>query len=1024
MPRYAPLPLVSIDPRNETQLVQDASQRVYEASNGSLNDFSSGNPLAVLLEGQAFAQGEFLFWANQLPEKILIEWIGPFLGAMRRLGTPASALVNVTVSPRNTEITIPAGSIFSTDSQLTGGQTVTFVSSLDYTVPAGSSSISIPVYSKYVGSQYNSPANSIVVPPSLGVSGLACTNPQAAVGGSDVETDDQVKERFFTLIRRKNPVSQSDWEDFFIDLFGDGTTTSVQPNRSSLYSYSYDADYLKPNGQVSFFVLGPNGEELTKDQVRRGQNVINFSVPIENQGHLYPTSVSQAQYNLTVEIDANGTYGSNFKAASLDFRNRAFTVFQPGNIFPASISPTVSDIDAAFYGTFDPALRFKDPHIVKSAVYNTPNSLTKESATYTKVREFETSNYLLSQNDLVLTRGTSDVYYPVEDSFTPYSTNKFDQTVYGNLALKQIRALSTGSYKVGDVVSLNGQLHVVCENVNIDFDLDIERALDTGKISSAKTYSPWVVGNSYSYTSGSSINPEIVEYDYSEGEFKPSTQVGRLVWLVAQNFILEAATNNITGALADFKLGPSLNSGTQNLNLLQSGESYSSGTWVYTPQVGAGPDFESDPYYHYVDRFLGAVSKFALVLNPFTYEPNGMTTNEYFSLLLSNNILKEVSVYDATEGLPTYKYKPRFKCGQYLEYRENSTSEPVYLIAAKFFTPHSTSLQDLLNKGSVINLAPTANLKNQLSNLISLSKPGRINEFLTIEVGTGLVNGTYSNLPLSYFAGSGGQGLGATVNIVVDNGQVEYCEISNPGSGYALNENLKVESSYLGGTGTEFTIRVSSLLPYDANVKPFARIFTFFKGDRTFFRYGNSVQSYTAVSSVTPLFDFNVYYNNGVFVKSEEFGSEAFTNQTYIPFFSPGYTDFAEDTIIDTEGKNLYRVMEAFSPAVEVLNWSQTTVPNSPRIEEYAGNLLRFVSFYECENNVLSQFDTQSSAFKLGVAHITIIPKSAGNLSGLYQKQEFVWENAASQVTPDNSWYPGTIYKYSPPNYNEGTLLL
>ena len=91
MARYSPLPAVSLDPRTEAQLVQQASQRVYEASNHTLNDFSAGNPLAALLEGQAFAQGEFLYWANQLPESVLANWIGPFLGAMRRLGTPATA---------------------------------------------------------------------------------------------------------------------------------------------------------------------------------------------------------------------------------------------------------------------------------------------------------------------------------------------------------------------------------------------------------------------------------------------------------------------------------------------------------------------------------------------------------------------------------------------------------------------------------------------------------------------------------------------------------------------------------------------------------------------------------------------------------------------------------------------------------------------------------------------------------------------------------------------------------------------
>ena len=67
MARFAPLPPISIDPRNEAAIVQAASQKVYQASNQTLNDFSAGNPLATLLEGLSFAQGEFLFWANQLP---------------------------------------------------------------------------------------------------------------------------------------------------------------------------------------------------------------------------------------------------------------------------------------------------------------------------------------------------------------------------------------------------------------------------------------------------------------------------------------------------------------------------------------------------------------------------------------------------------------------------------------------------------------------------------------------------------------------------------------------------------------------------------------------------------------------------------------------------------------------------------------------------------------------------------------------------------------------------------------------
>lgn len=405
MARYAPLPSVSIDPRNEAELDQAASQRVYEASGQTLNDFSAGNPLAALLEGQAFAQGEFLFWANQLPQSILIEWLGPFLGAMRRLGTPAVARLALTVPPSDTVTTIPAGTAFTTDPDITAGETFTFVTSADILIPAGESLAYATVASQYVGAVYNSPANSITGTSANNVDGLTVTNPQPATGGSDVETYPEVQERFFTLIRRRNPVSQEDWQNFFIDFYGIGTQTSVQPNRPNQGTYNYLTDYKKANGQVSFFVLGPDGVELNQSQLERGQNVINYSVPLELQGHLYPITLSQVQYDLTVEVNANGSFGANLKDTALNFRDRLFEILRPGNVFPSTVDPTVSDVDAAFYSSFSSTTRFQDPHIEVSAAYNTPPYLEPGAATYTNVYTFDPTEFLLQANDLVKSGG-------------------------------------------------------------------------------------------------------------------------------------------------------------------------------------------------------------------------------------------------------------------------------------------------------------------------------------------------------------------------------------------------------------------------------------------------------------------------------------------------------------------------------------------------------------------------------------------------------------------------------------------
>lgn len=942
MARYAPLPSVSLDPRNEAQIVQDASQRVYQASGQTLNDFSSGNPLAALLEGQAFAQGEFLFWANQLPQSILIEWLGPFLGAMRRLGTPAVARLALAVPPSDTTTIIPAGTAFTTDANLTGGETFTFITDADILIPSGESIAYATVASQYVGAVYNCPANSITGTSAINVEGLVATNPQPASGGSDVETYQEVQERFFTLIRRRNPVSAEDWQDFFTDFYGIGTQTTVQPNRPNQGTYNYVSDYLKPNGQVSFFVLGPNGVELNQSQLERGQNVVNYSVPVENQGHLYPITLSQVQYDLTVEVDANGAFGGNLKDSSLNFRDRLFEILRPGNVFPSTIDPTVSDVDAAFYSTFSSTTRFTDPHIRVSAAYNTPPLLEPAAATYTNVFTFEPTGSLLSLNDLVETTRPVPIYYPVLADFTPYSTTKKDQTVYGNLVLQQIQFLVPGDYLQGQVcywdpsVGGDGQLHVINENITIGSQTDVPGLITLGKISPAKSYSAWTVGNTYQETTGTGIyDPELIQYDYNVDEFIPdptsliplNQRPGAFVWVAGQNFTLQAATNDITGAQSAFQLGAPVTP-----LILQEGVSYSVGDWVYTPQVGSGPNPVADPYYNYVDIRLGVVNKYAYVEQAFTYAPNERSVSVYFDELVEQGIVKEIVVQNADGGLPIYKYKPRFPAGTYLEYRESADATPGYYIAAKYFTPTSTNAQDLVNQGLVYPL--------------------------------------YIN-------------------------NVQYASLI-----------------------TELS------LPAPVVKKP-TRMFRFFKGDRTFFRKGSQVISYTATTNVHPLFEFYIYLQNGIFVETERYLPAQFESVDYVPYFDPAYVVYSEDTVLSEDGRNLYRVILAFTPNDTVVNWTNTTVTNTARIEEYEGNLLRYVDQYICEESILSQLGRDISAIKLGISQITIIPKNKGRFANAQEKVKFVWENTSTlSEVPQLSWYSGTPYSYYPPNYGEGTLKL
>jgi hypothetical protein len=533
------------------------------------------------------------------------------------------------------------------------------------------------------------------------------------------------------------------------------------------------------------------------------------------------------------------------------------------------------------------------------------------------------------------------IYYPVLSDFTPYSTDKKDQTIYGNLVLQQIEFLVPGDYLQGQVcywdpsVNGDGQLHVINENLTIGSQAEIPGLITKGKISPAKSYSPWpVVGAAYQETTtGGIYDPQIIEYTYASDEFIPdptsiiplNQRPGAFIWVVAKNFTLATATNDVTGALAAFQLGSPITP-----QQLEVGQSYPAATWVFTPQIGSGPDPIADPYYNYVDIRLGVVNKYAYVVTAFTFEPNGRTISEYFDDLVEQGIIREIVVQNGDAGLPIYKYKPRFPAGTYLEYRTAATSAPEYYIAAKYFTPTSTDAQTLVNQGLVFPLSVTS---VQYSELV-----------LAIKNGT---------------------------------------------------------------------------------VKTPTRMFRFFKGDRTFFRRGNQIIAYTATTNVHPLFEFYIYLENGIFVETEKYGPNQFETGNYIPYFDPAYVLYSEDTVLSEDGRNLYRTMLAFTPSETVVNWTNTTVVNTARNEEYAGNLLRYVDQYVCEESILSQLGRDISAIKLGIAQITIIPRNNGRFSNSRQQSIFVWENTSSlSEVPQLSWYSGTPYQYNPPQYGEGTMKL
>ena len=82
---------------------------------------------------------------------------------------------------------------------------------------------------------------------------------------------------------------------------------------------------------------------------------------------------------------------------------------------------------------------------------------------------------------------------------------------------------------------------------------------------------------------------------------------------------------------------------------------------------------------------------------------------------------------------------------------------------------------------------------------------GQITKLGVIVPGVGYTNGVYANVPLS---NSVGAGLNSTATITVSGGIVTDVALKNPGVYYSNGNILTVNSAYVGGSGSGFSIPV------------------------------------------------------------------------------------------------------------------------------------------------------------------------------------------------------------------------
>lgn len=144
----------------------------------------------------------------------LEQWVGIF-GFGRLQGRKASGTIRVELKNSNpTDITIQANSPFYTRQALPStGNPIYFQATQTVVIPAGSFVADVPVECTVVGSAGNVPPDSIVyIGDILGATSV--TNLNAFTGGVDIETDDELRQRFKDTFLR----NVAGTEDFYLGV--------------------------------------------------------------------------------------------------------------------------------------------------------------------------------------------------------------------------------------------------------------------------------------------------------------------------------------------------------------------------------------------------------------------------------------------------------------------------------------------------------------------------------------------------------------------------------------------------------------------------------------------------------------------------------------------------------------------------------------------------------------------------------------------------------------------------------------
>lgn len=301
------LPL-QLDPRNTPALVRDTQTKIFLESGGQLNDFSAASPLSAIVEGQAYAQSELLYYLNSLPEAFTLQWFRQ-LGIQRSIG--AKAVVEVTftkVEGFGRTVIIPKGTILSTVSNLNYILDEEVRINNDELIATGRA------VSERWGTVYNV-APGAIQKINVNILGLNTqTNERQAQGGKDLESIENLKTRAFTLLRRRGLISANDYENEIREIAPEASIVKIITHEER-ERVSEDI----PTGVIAVCLGDQDGKELEATIRQNLLKALRKRVPLGTAIYLTSPEVTPLETTVVIEYDDEVfTTGIDARAAAIN----------------------------------------------------------------------------------------------------------------------------------------------------------------------------------------------------------------------------------------------------------------------------------------------------------------------------------------------------------------------------------------------------------------------------------------------------------------------------------------------------------------------------------------------------------------------------------------------------------------------------------------------------------------------------------------------------------------------------------